>query len=95
MAWFTRCLGVKKEYFHPRIFINASHRDRERVLVRYWSKTLGLPKDVFAKTIFITRPNKKVYENRNTYYGVLALRVRKGTDLRYKILALLDRVAEQ
>lgn len=39
-------------------------------------------------------PGKKIYENRNVYYGVLALRVSKGGDLKYKILATIDQSAK-
>ena len=95
MRWFEECFKVEKDRFQPRIFIHAMHRSREAELLRFWSKTLGLPKSQFSRTIFIDRKNKKVYENHDTYYGVLALRVRKGTYLRYRILALIERLSEQ
>jgi hypothetical protein len=43
--------------------------------------------------IFLDK-GKKIYENREVYYGVLTLSIAKGTDLRYKILALLARASE-
>lgn len=90
MRWFSDCFGVTRDRFHPRIFINATHRDREKVLLDFWSKILHIPTDQFAKTIFLEKPNKKIYENHNTYYGVLALRVRRGSGIRYRILADLE-----
>ncbi len=95
MQWFERCFEIRRDDFRPRIFINATHRDREQKLLAYWAKMLRLPKSQFSKTVFITRPNKKVYENHETYYGIVALRIRRGTNLRYRILAHLEQLAKQ
>ncbi|TAK59282.1 hypothetical protein EPO14_00490 [Patescibacteria group bacterium] len=93
MRWFEEFLGISRGNFRPQIFISDTHRDRERLLLAYWSKTLNLPKSQFTKVIFLPR-NKKIYENRNMYYGVLALRVLKGTDSKYRILGLIQRAFE-
>lgn len=93
VEWFKLHFAVTPDDFHPTIFISSTHRRREAKLLTYWSRELKIPKRQFAKTIFLER-RKKVYENHDSYYGVLALRVRRGTDTRYKILALLDRVSE-
>lgn len=92
MRWFGECFGVDKDRFMPRVFISDTHRDREEIITRYWAETLGLPKAQFRKMIFLDK-GKKIYENRDMYYGVLALRVSKGIDIRYKILAYIDRIA--
>lgn len=88
--WFQRAFKVDKIMFSPRIFINAQHRSREEKVVNYWSRLLRLPKRQFGKTVFIKVKNKKVYENYDTYYGVLALKVRKGANIKYRILGYLD-----
>lgn len=93
MRWFTECLGVERERFMPRVFISDIHRDREQVLLEYWAKVLNLPHGQFKKTIFLNN-GKKIYENRDMYYGVLALRISKGTNIKYRILAQIDRLAE-
>lgn len=93
IRWFTDCFGVDASRFRPRIFINELHRDRERKLIRFWSEKTEVPQSQFAKTVFIPR-GKKVYENRETYYGVMALHVSKGRDLRYQVLAYIGRLAE-
>ncbi len=94
MRWFADSFGVSRDRFCPRIFINETHRSREAVLLDFWSKRLDLPKEQFAKTVFLKRENKKIYENHEVYYGILALRVSKGTNLRHEILASLERVAD-
>lgn len=86
--WFE-ILGVSRDMFMPRIFISDTHRSREKKLLAYWSNILGIPKQQFGKTIFLRGRPKKIYENHNSYYGVLALRVRKSTTLKYRILGLI------
>lgn len=93
IRWFIECFDIKKEQFMPRIFISEVHRDRETVITAYWSKTLNIPHAQFKRMVFLPR-GKKIYENRDIYYGVLALRVSKGGEIRTKILAYIERVSE-
>lgn len=93
VRWFSECFDVEKTSFMPRVFISDIHRDREEVITKFWVKTLGIPRAQFKNMIFLNK-GKKVYENRDVYYGVLALRVAKGGDIRYRILAQIDRVAQ-
>lgn len=88
VAWF-RALGVSVQDFRPCIFISESHRSREKSIISFWSKQLGIPCAQFHDVIFLKGRRKKVYENHNSYYGILALRVRKSTTLKYKILGLI------
>ncbi len=94
VRWFTLGLGVDRKDLRPRIFINHIHVPRINKVREFWSRYLKIPKKQFARTILIKRANKKVYENHDTYYGVLALRVRRATDLKYKILGLIDALAD-
>ena|SRR3989338_333236 len=94
MKWFQECLGVPKEDFRPYIYISEIHRGREEKIIKFWSKYLGLPRVYFHDIIFIKGRPKKVYENHNSYYGVVALRVRRGTGLKYRILGLLKACKE-
>lgn len=86
---WLECLGVTRDLFRPYIFIAESHKQRETELVQYWSKLLSIPRSQFYKVIFLKGGRKKLYENHNSYYGVLALRVRKSALLKYKILGLI------
>lgn len=87
--WFEQ-LGVTRDMFRPQVLISESHRDRWSTVLKFWSRYLGIPKDQFANPVFLQGRPKKVYENHNSYYGVLALRVRKGKTLKYRILALIQ-----
>ncbi len=88
--WFQVALGIQRKAVMPRIFINELHRSRSRIIEKYWSTLLNLPPEQFGKIVFIKRKQKKRYENHDTYYGLLALRVRNSTDLKYKILGLIE-----
>jgi transposase-like protein len=92
MHWFSSCFGVERDRFMPRIFISDTHRDREEDIINFWIQRLGIPRTQFKKTVFLDK-GKKLYENRYVYYGVMALGVAKGGDIRHRILAGIDRTA--
>jgi len=95
LHWFRSMFGVPKEMFRPQIFINDAHRPREKIVRKFWSTLLDIPDAQFRKVVFIKVRNKKVYENHDSYYGVLALRVRRGTSLKYRVLGYLDALGAQ
>lgn len=90
LLWFQKAMGVKREDFMPCVFINAIHKPRINKIVRFWSNLLELPPRQFSNPVFIKRNPRKVYENYDSYYGLLAIRVRKSTDLKYRILGLIE-----
>jgi transposase-like protein len=93
MQWFGSCWGIEKSRFQARVFISSTHREREEIITRFWMKTLGLSRAQFGKMIFLEK-RKKFYENHNMYYGVLTLRIARGAELRHRILAYIDQVAD-
>ncbi len=88
--WFKEIMHIKDEAFMPRIFINEMHRPREQQIRDFWEKLLNLPKNQFGKITFLKRKNKKIYENYNSYYGILSLKICRGTELKYRILGLIE-----
>lgn len=88
--WFEQCLGVKSSDFRPYIFISEQHKDRSSDIHTFWEQTLSLPREQFHDIIFLKGRPKKFYKNRDSYYGILALRIKKGTDLKYRIQGLID-----
>jgi hypothetical protein len=93
--WFQKIVGVKKEEFMPRIFINEMHKPRIKKVIKFWVSLLGLPVEQFGNPTFLKMTQKKIYENYNSYYGILALRIRKSTNLKYRILGLIDALKNQ
>ena len=86
--WMEECLGVGKEEFRPYIYISRGHQYREKEILKFWSKLLKIPEIQLHRVILKGKP-KKFYENHDSYYGVCALRVRRGTILKYRILGLI------
>lgn len=93
-TWFQRIMGVKTEDFMPRIFINEIHRPRIDKVLKFWSNLLALPQEQFGNPFFVKTKQKKIYENYDSYYGILALKVRRGTHLKYRIVGLIDALRE-
>lgn len=93
--WLKRGLAVRKEEFMPRIFINAIHAPRIRKVIYFWSKLLQVPKHQFGKPVLLRERPKKIYENYDSYYGVLALGVRNSNKIKYKVMGLIDAIRDQ
>ncbi|MEK7535865.1 MAG: hypothetical protein AAB590_02540 [Patescibacteria group bacterium] len=87
--WFQTIFSIRKEDFLPRISINEIHRPRVKKVLTYWSRLLKLPRSQFGNISFIKAKQKKIYANYDLYYGVLSLRIRKSTDLKYRIKGLI------
>lgn len=92
-SWFEKCFGVAPAEFMPRISIMESHKDRIGEVLSFWSTLLGLEIVQFGNPTFLKSSRKKAYDNHNSYFGVLRLGVRKGTRLKYRILGLIQGLA--
>lgn len=92
--WFKKIMRIKKQEFMPRIFINSIHEPRINKVIKFWSNFLKLPVKQFGNPVFLNIKSKKVYENYDTYYGVMSLRIKKGTYLKYKILGLIEAIKQ-
>ncbi len=93
--WLTKVLDVRKDEFMPRIFINAVHEPRIETVVSFWSQLLKVPTHQFGKPVLLKDRPKKIYENYDSYYGVLALGVRNSNKLKYRILGLIDAIKDR
>jgi predicted transcriptional regulator len=88
--WFQECLHVSTDDFRPYVYISKTHADRASAIISFWSKTLNIPKNQFKGPFYTASHTKRVYQNRDTYNGVVALRVQKSTDLKYRIQGLIS-----
>lgn len=93
--WFEEFFEVSESDLNPYIYISEQHYSRKKEIICFWSKTLRLPKRQCSKVIFLKGRPKKLYENRNSYYGILALRVRKSSHLKYRMLGLIEATKRQ
>jgi transposase len=90
--WLIKSGLVLKEDFKPRLSINIIHKPRVNTVLNFWSNLLELPLAQFSNVCYINKPPKKFYANHNNYFGVLRLEVRRSTNLKYKILALIEQI---
>tara|TARA_B100000745_G_C20083485_1_gene370210 strand:+ start:262 stop:954 length:693 start_codon:yes stop_codon:yes gene_type:complete len=89
-CWFMEFFDVLEDQFNPYIFIAESHKGREEVIKKFWATALQLPTYQFRKCIYLKQQHKKKYDNHGTYYGTLALRIKRSTNIRYQILSMLE-----
>ena len=89
-TWLENAIGVSKKRLVPRVLINEMHAYREREVINFWSSYLDIPVEQFKSTTFVHTKVKKVYENHDSYYGVMMLRVTKSTSLLYETLGLIE-----
>jgi transcriptional regulator with XRE-family HTH domain len=87
--WLGVFFQVSSTDFSPRITINKVHESRIEKVKEFWSNLLKVPTESISATFTQVIPIK-IYENHDTYYGVLSLRLKKGTFIRYKVLALIE-----
>lgn len=90
ILWFCKCLKVELADIRPYVYIAKQHQSREDIIMNYWAKQLLIPKTQFKSPIYISQKPMQKYENHDSYYGVVSLRVRRSSFLKYKILALIN-----
>lgn len=90
IRWMETIYGTKKDDFILRVSINEIHRNRVSEVTRFWSRVAGVPVSQFTKTSLIKSTSKKIYTNHKKHFGTLRVKVRRGTNLRRRILGSID-----
>lgn len=90
LRWFQEIFGIKKEDFILRVSVNKHHKKRLADIERFWSEKTGLSRSQFSKSSLIKTRSKKKYANEKNHYGTLRVKVRRGTDLRRRILGGIE-----
>lgn len=86
IKWLGEVYNVKKEDLILRISINQIHEQRASDVLNYWSKITKVSLVQFTKTSFIKSESKKKHPNHNEHFGTLRVKVRRGANLRRRIL---------
>lgn len=92
MSWFNRFYNIPLSQIKCSIHINAIHKNREKDIIAFWRRYLRLKSGNFTDVRYTKTPPKKIYENHNKFYGTMDLRIKKSTNLLYKINALTNRL---
>jgi len=91
IRWLSKCYGITQDRLILRVSINILHIHRVKEVERYWSRLAGIPLSQFTKISLIKSISKKRYANESVHYGTLRVKVRRGTDLRRKILGSVEK----
>lgn len=81
LKWFEGALKIKREDFILRTEFNEAHKDREKEIKTFWSKLTGISLSQFEKSFYHRSAWLRNYPNREDYFGVLRVRVRKSSEL--------------
>lgn len=90
LKWFKEFFKISSDQISFYVYINEIHRNREKIVVDYWSNYLKVPLSNFKRVTFIKSVQKKVYENHDSHYGTLHFEVLKSSDLLYRIKGLIE-----
>ena len=90
LRWFKKFFKISSDQISFYVYINEIHRNREKIVVDYWSNYLRVLLSHFKRVTFIKSVQKKIYENHNTHYGTLHFEVLKSSDLLYRIKGLIE-----
>jgi len=90
IKWFKEIFHIEDNRFLMYVTINKAHRKRLIKVIKYWSEITSIPVAQFRKPILIKAKNKKIYENFESHYGTLCVRIAKSTNLYYQILGYLN-----
>lgn len=90
ILWLEQTYDISRHDLILRVSINDQHSARSEDVERYWSQILHVPRSQFTKTSFIRSASKKRYVNETVHFGTLRIKVRKGTNLRRRILGSIE-----
>lgn len=85
LKWFQKALKVRKEDFILRTEFNITHKDRTEEIKAFWSKLIKIPLDQFEKPFYHHSIWLRDYPERDNYFGILRVRVRRSSELLNKM----------
>jgi len=90
LTWLTKYLNIPQNDIQLTVVINESHRHRENKILNFWVDLLSLSKSNFDEVYYLKGLSKKIYSNADNYYGVIRLKVKRSSFLKYKVIALIS-----
>lgn len=86
--------NVEKDSLIFRLTINEIFRKEENSIKTFWINFLEVKNEQFSKTTFTQTTLKKAsFKNIQKYKGIFRVKVRKGTNLRNKILGAIEQIS--
>jgi hypothetical protein len=94
MRWLYENLAVPKTDITMRLHLHQGHIERLDEITRYWLKVTGLNKTNVMKPIIKKHNPKTVRKNsKETYKGLVAIRVRHSTMLNRRVMGWIKAIA--
>lgn len=81
LKWFKKALKIRREDFILRTEFNEIHKDRTEEIKYFWSRLTGIHLSQFEKPFYHRSVWLRDYPNREDYFGILRVRVRKSSEL--------------
>ncbi len=85
LKWFKKVFDLSNSDVTLRAEFNIEHQSREGEIKAYWSNLTGIPLDQFNNSYLQKSRMIRIYANRDTYFGVLRIRVKKSSE---KVVAI-------
>ncbi len=93
LSWLV-LFGVSKKDLIFRLTINGIFKNQEARLKRFWLTKLRVKESQFTKTTLIRTILKKAdTSKKNTYKGILRVKVKRGNALKNRILGTLEHIS--
>mgnify|MGYP001607519600 CR=1 FL=1 len=89
VRWFREAYRIQKKDLILRISINDDHSHRRQLIQQYWARVTGCSEEQFTKASIIHAKTKKQFPHPENYFGVLRIKVRRGANLKRRILGSL------
>lgn len=90
LNWFKKSLKISNQDFLLRAEFNITHKSRREEIEDFWSRLTGIPRVQFHKPYLQKAKQKKIHENKDKYYGLLRIRVRKSSVLLVKLRGWIE-----
>ncbi|KKT40850.1 MAG: hypothetical protein UW30_C0017G0020 [Candidatus Giovannonibacteria bacterium GW2011_GWA2_44_13b] len=92
--WLQNSCAVSADRIRLRICINNVHKNRLKLIQKFWFDITKMPANQFSRPTLINIKNKKAYKNHNEYFGTLRIKISKGTNFRRKLLGWIEGIAK-
>lgn len=90
MFWFRNVLNIPDSDFTLRAEFNITHSERQKEIEDFWSNITQIPLAQFNKPYLQKSVLLRNYPNRDTYNGVLRIRVRRSSHLLAKFRGWIE-----
>lgn len=93
--WLVNKMGVLKDKIRLSVGINIIFSNRIKKIEKYWSEVTTIPLNQFQKPFFQKPKIKRIYPNKDEYYGVLRIRAIGQNDVFRKILGMVEQLKNE